>query len=360
MWGWCGVNGGLLGPRSGHKSAELGAEGGRVGRLLPALTWSALGYNVLVILWGAFVRISGAGAGCGAHWPLCNGVAVPVAPTLNTVIEFSHRLTSGLSGLLAVALLALALLRSPKGHPVRAGAIASLLLVVFEGLVGGVQVLLGLTATSTNPARGFVQGIHLANTFLLLGALLLTAVWASGGPRLRLRGQGRLGWAVTLAVVSMLTLGMAGAVTALGDLLFTPTGMTPLDTVRQDFSLSAGIIQNLRVIHPVMALGVSAYLIWFAGRVGSAGQVSSGVSAGAALHPRRWKTALHALIGLQIVAGVLNVILKAPGWMQITHLFLGCAMWLGVVMLCYSAMLARSATEKTARAATPMSSGMQT
>ncbi|XLE15108.1 COX15/CtaA family protein [Deinococcus altitudinis] len=307
--------------------------------MLPALAWSALGYNVLVILWGAFVRISGAGAGCGAHWPLCNGVALPVSPTLNTVIEFSHRLTSGLSGLLAIALLALALFRSPKGHPVRTGAILSLLLIIFEGLVGGVQVLLGLTATSTNPARGFVQGVHLANTFLLLGALLLTAVWASGGPKLRLRGQGRLGWAVTVAVVSMLVLGMAGAVTALGDLLFTPTGMTPLDTVRQDFSLSTGIIQTLRVVHPVMALAVSAYLLWFAGRVGS--RQGNG---GSLLEPRRWKTALHALIGVQILAGILNIVLKAPGWMQLLHLFLGCALWLGVVMLCYVAMLARPVT----------------
>ena len=284
---------------------------------------------------------------------------LPASPTLNTVIEFSHRLTSGISGLLAIGLLVLALLRSPRGHPVRTGAIASLLLVIFEGLVGGVQVLLGLTATSTNPARGFVQGVHLANTFLLLGALLLTAVWASGGPRLRLRDQGRLGWAVGVAVVSMLVLGMAGAVTALGDLLFTPTGMTPLDTVRADFSVSASIIQNLRVIHPVMALGVSAYLIWFAGWVGGA---AGGSANGTALHPRRWKTALHALIGLQIVAGVMNVILKAPGWMQITHLLLGCAMWLGVVMLCYAAMLSRLAAEnakKTAPASTPLANGIQ-
>ena len=323
---------------NGVMDGRIGHGGSRVGRLLPAVAWLALGYNVLVILWGAFVRISGSGAGCGEHWPLCNGVALPVSPTLHTVIEFSHRLTSGLSGMLAIALLALALLRSPKGHPVRTGAILSLLLIIFEGLVGGVQVLLGLTATSTNPARGFVQGVHLANTFALLGALLLTAVWASGGPGLRLRGQGRLSWLSAAALVSMLVLGMAGAVTALGDLLFTPTGMTPLDTVRQDFSLSATIIQNLRVVHPVMALAVSAYLLWFAGSVGTR-QGDSGT----ALQPRRWKVALHALIGLQIVAGILNVILKAPGWMQMLHLLLACLMWLGVVMLCYSAMLARPA-----------------
>lgn len=324
---------------NGAMQGQSGSREGRVGRLLPAVAWTALGYNVLVILWGAFVRISGSGAGCGEHWPLCNGVAVPVSPTLHTVIEFSHRLTSGLSGLLAIALLALAFLLSKKGHPVRTGAILSLLLIIFEGLVGGVQVLLGLTATSTDPARGFVQGVHLANTFALLGALLLTAVWASGGPRLRLRGQGRLGWLSALAAVLMLILGMAGAVTALGDLLFTPTGMTPLDTVRQDFSLSATIIQNLRVVHPLMALGVSAYLIWFAGFVGTR-QGDSGTL----LQPRRWKTTLHAVIGLQILAGVLNIILKAPGWMQMLHLFLACVMWLGVVMLCYSALISRPAT----------------
>ena len=333
-------------PGLAQSGAREPGTAGRVGRLLPALAWSALAYNVLVILWGAFVRISGSGAGCGEHWPLCNGVAVPVSPTLHTVIEFSHRLTSGLSGLFAIGLLGLAFLRSPKGHPVRVGAIASLLLIIFEGLVGGVQVLLGLTATSTNPARGFVQGVHLANTFALLGALLLTAVWASGGPGLRLRGQGLLGWLSAAALALMLLLGMAGAVTALGDLLFTPTGMTPLDTVRQDFSLSKGIIQNLRVVHPVMALGVSAYLFWFAGWTGT--RQGTG---GRALEPRRWKVALHAVIGLQILAGVLNVILKAPGWMQLLHLLLACAMWLVTVMLCYAGLAGRAAAPAPAAGA---------
>ena len=41
---------------------------------------AVLGYNLLVIVWGAYVRASGSGAGCGNHWPLCNGVVVPNAP----------------------------------------------------------------------------------------------------------------------------------------------------------------------------------------------------------------------------------------------------------------------------------------
>ena len=262
----------------------------------------------------------------------------------------------GLLGLVSLIGLATSLLQARElswrqachHWPVLLGALLSLLLIIFEGLVGGVQVLLGLTAGSTNPARGFVQGVHLANTFALLGALLLTAVWASGGPRLRLKGQGALGWLAGVGLVLMLILGMAGAVTALGDLLFTPTGMTPLDTVRQDFSLSASIIQNLRVVHPVLALGVSAYLFWFAGLVGNRKSVS-----GSALEPRRWKISLHAIIALQILAGVLNVILKAPGWMQMLHLFLACMMWLGVVMLCYSALVGRPAVQTAPSAEGP-------
>ncbi|WP_102125793.1 COX15/CtaA family protein [Deinococcus planocerae] len=301
------------------------------GMWLSRLAWAALAYNVLVILWGAVVRITGAGAGCGDHWPLCNGVVVPQSPALHTVIEFSHRLTSGLSGLLALALAGLAFRATPKGHPVRLGALLSLGLIVLEGLVGGVQVLLGLTADSTDPARGLVQGVHLANTFLLLGALLLTAFWASGGPRLRLRGQGRALGLTVLGLGLTLVLGMAGAVTALGDLLFSPAPGTPLDTVRRDFGATASLIENLRVIHPMLAVLTSAYLVWMVGalrRLRPSPEVT------------RWGLALIGIIGVQMLAGFLNVALKAPAWMQLTHLFLACVMWLVTVTLAYRALSA--------------------
>lgn len=306
-----------------------GRVGAGAGVWLPRVAWAALIYNVLVILWGAVVRLTGAGAGCGEHWPLCNGVVVPQSPTLHTVIEFSHRLTSGASGLLAIGLVALAFVGTAKGHPARFGALLSLALIILEGLVGGVQVLLGLTATSTDPARGFVQGVHLANTFLLLGALLLTALWASGGPRLRLRGQGRPGALVGAGLALLLVLGMAGAVTALGDLLFLPAdSSTPVQTVRGDLG-AVNLIQNLRVIHPMLAILTSAYLAWLAAwlrRERPGAQVS------------RWSAALWTLLGLQMLAGFANIALKAPGWLQLTHLLLACIMWLVTVMLSYAAL----------------------
>lgn len=315
---------------SGTLRATRGAAGTRAAQVwLPRVAWAALVYNVLVILWGAVVRITGAGAGCGEHWPLCNGVVVPQSPTLHTVIEFSHRLTSGLSGLVALGLVALAFAGTRRGHPARFGALLSLGLIILEGLVGGVQVLLGLTADSTDPARGFVQGIHLANTFALLGALLLTALWASGGPGLRLRGQGRVGALVGVGLLLMLLLGMAGAVTALGDLLFAPAPGTPLDTVKRDYAATASVIENLRVVHPMLALVGSAYLLWMAQtlrRLRPSAEVS------------RWGTALAVTIAMQVALGFLNVALKAPGWMQLLHLLMACIMWLVTVLLSYRAL----------------------
>lgn len=313
------------------------------GAWLPRLAWAALAYNVLVILWGAVVRITGAGAGCGDHWPLCNGVVVPQSPTVHTLIEFSHRLTSAASGLIALALIALAFRAAPKGHPVRLGAVLSFGLILLEGLVGGVQVLLGLTADSTDPARGLVQGIHLANTFLLLGALLLTALWASGRPALRLRGQGRALGVLVLGLGLTLVLGMAGAVTALGDLLFTPAPGTPLDTVRRDFGVTAGLIENLRVVHPLLAVLTATYLVWMVG-VLRRWRPSPAVT--------RWGLALFGVIAAQMAVGFLNVALKAPDWMQLTHLLLACIMWLVTVLLGYEALTALRRVPTPARAGT--------
>ena len=313
---------------SGTLSAGPRASAGG-GQWLPRLAWAALIYNLLVILWGAVVRMTGAGAGCGDHWPLCNGAVVPQSPTVHTLIEFSHRLTSGASGLLAIGLVAVAFRQTPRGHPARFGALLSLGLIILEGLVGGVQVLLGLTADSTDPARGFVQSIHLANTFALLGALLLTLLWARGEPRLRLRGQGRVGWLSALGLGLTLLLGMAGAVTALGDLLFAPAPGTPLDTVRRDFSATAGLIENLRVIHPLLAVFSSVYLAWL-------GVWLERLRPGQEV--RRWTRVVWGLLGAQMVVGFANVALKAPEWMQLTHLLLACLLWLALVMLVYRAL----------------------
>src|SRR5437764_2061540 len=152
--------------------------------------WGVLVYNVLVVLWGGFVRASGSGAGCGSHWPLCNGEVLPPAPQIATLIEFAHRVSSGLGLFVVVGLAIWAFRGYGKGHPVRLGAGLSLLFIITEALVGAGLVLFSLVADNATFARALFISVHLINTFLLLGALTLTAWWASGGASVRLRGQG--------------------------------------------------------------------------------------------------------------------------------------------------------------------------
>ena len=160
-------------------------------------------YNVPVILFGAFVRATGSGAGCGSHWPLCNGQVIPRAENVETLIEFSHRMMSGLDGFLVLALLVWAFRVFPPEHRVRYGAIFSLFFTLTEALIGAVLVKNGWVVDNDSVGRAVVLSAHLANTFLLLGALKLTAWWASVGGRMRLRGQGAVGWALGAGLASV-------------------------------------------------------------------------------------------------------------------------------------------------------------
>ena len=152
---------------------------------LSQFAWGVLAYNLAVILWGAYVRASGSGAGCGAHWPLCNGEVIPRAPSVATLIEYSHRLTSGLALLGVVALLVWTWRACAAGHPARRGAVLSLLFIITEAAVGAGLVLFELVADNATMARAMFMAAHLVNTFLLVAALTLTAWWLSGGGPLR-------------------------------------------------------------------------------------------------------------------------------------------------------------------------------
>src|SRR5690606_27100055 len=132
---------------------------------------------------------SGSGAGCGSHWPLCNGVVLPRAPAIETIIEFTHRITSGLALVAVVVMLVWAYRKFAPGHRVRRGAVVVVVFMVMEALLGAGLVLFELVAHNASMTRAFSMIAHLLNTFLLIGAISVTAWWASGGRGLRLRGQ---------------------------------------------------------------------------------------------------------------------------------------------------------------------------
>ncbi len=284
--------------------------------------WIVLFYNILVVLWGAYVRATGSGAGCGSHWPLCNGEVIPRAPQLETIIELTHRLTSGVAFLLVVGMLIWAFRKYPKAHIVRKGAGWSTFFIITEALVGAGLVLFEWVAHDASLGRVISMAVHLINTFLLLAALALTAWWASGGDRPNLKGHGVQTWLFGLGFLLMLVLGVSGAVTALGDTLFPSASLA--EGLREDFSAEAHFLVRLRVWHPVIAILTGMYLLFLAGFIAMF-RVNPTI--------RRLAAALAGLFVIQGMAGLINLALLAPVWMQLVHLLLADLVWLSLVLL---------------------------
>jgi cytochrome c oxidase assembly protein subunit 15/protoheme IX farnesyltransferase len=272
--------------------------------------WAVFLWNCLVILWGAFVRASHSGAGCGSHWPLCNGAFVPPSPSAETIIEFTHRATSGLALLGVVALVVWSRRRFPKRHPARTAAVSALVLILVEALLGAGLVLLNYVVTNASAGRAVYLSAHMTNTLLLLAALAATA-WL-GAPAAPPFAWARVPRLIRGALAAALVLSVTGVIAALGDTIYPATSLAT--GLRQDFLGASPALLRLRLLHPVVAglgglylVGVAVVLLQRHGRAGA-----------------RW---LAVATVVQLSAGTVNILLLAPVWMQIVHLALALAVW---------------------------------
>lgn len=306
---------------------------------LARYAWGVVLFNILVILWGAIVRATGSGAGCGAHWPMCNGEVLPRDPAIETVIELTHRATSGLALIAVVVLVVLAFRWTPARHPARAASVASLVLMLVEAAVGASLVLLRYVAQDSSAPRAIWVALHLVNTFLLVAALVVTAMRAGGvhGPSTLPRARAAL---LASAVVLTLVVGASGAVTALGDTLF-PAGSL-VAGMEADLSPGAHFLVRLRVIHPLVAVGVAVLLMGLAGLV-------SFERPSPALRRAALGVAVSQLV--QIGVGLLNLVLLAPLAAQIAHLLFADVAWIALVVLVQRARLERAADASVRSAA---------
>ncbi len=283
--------------------------------------------TVLVILWGAIVRVTGSGAGCADHWPLCDGEFIPRSPALATLIELTHRVTSGIAGLLALVVFGLSRRHFARGSQVRGAAAWGLGLMLLEGAIGALLVKRGLVAKDASPARAFVVALHLCNTFLLLGAQVATLQLARQPTTLRLRGHGSMPWLLVGALGLSLVLGASGAVTALGDTLFPAASLT--QGVAHDFSAQAHFLVRLRVWHPLLAMLVGAIVVYLAQYVRATS------SSAGALH---WARLVTWTFVAQVALGSINLLLLAPAATQILHLLLADLTWIALVQLCLAVL----------------------
>jgi heme A synthase len=290
--------------------------------------WFVLAYNLIVILWGVFLRASLSGDGCGEHWLTCGGEVVPSAPQLKTQIEFIHRITTSLAGIIVIGLLVSAIVKyfkekSAHNKLLLRMSVASLVFIIIEGIVGGLLVLTGNTAANWTPTRPFWMAAHLVNTFTLIAILALTAWFASGGKSFSLMKAPRKALLLlAVAVAGIFIVGMSGSIAALSSMLFPSSTLS--EGIAKDFSASSHYILRLRVFHPILSVLTGVFLIFLAGWLKAQAKESFNV--------RRWSNILSGLVLLQFASGAITLLMLAPIVMQLIHLFLADAVWIAFVL----------------------------
>ncbi len=291
-------------------------------RKSPAFTkfaWGVVGYNLLVILWGVFLRASKSGDGCGTQWLTCHGEVIPSAPAFKTVIEFSHRVTSLIAGILVIILVGLAFRIFNSNSRVRLFAVAALIFIILEGLIGAGLVLTGNTAENWTPTRPLWMGAHLINTFTLIAVLTMTA-WFS-------TREGFVGFALKkshlmiffTSLFAIFLMGMSGSLAALSNLFFSSASIA--EGIAQDFDKESPLIVQLRISHPIIsvlsAVGLTMSAIWLESqRTGN-----------------RWTRVLIWMLLIQIVTGVMTIFTGAPIAMQVLHLLLADITWIAFILM---------------------------
>jgi heme A synthase len=289
--------------------------------------WFVLACNVVVILWGVFLRASKSGDGCGQHWITCHGEFIPSAPELKTVIEFSHRATSALAGLLIIALLLWAILRwrTEQSESSLFGlkvAFAALIFVIIEGALGAGLVLTGNTAETLTPARPFWMAAHLLNTLILLAVLATNAWSASTGQTIKILGWTRIRSHIVVGAMVVFLIGASGSVAALCNMIFPSA--TLQEGFLKDISPTSHVLLKIRPFHPIIAVaGSVALFFWF-------GWIQKTF---ADKRVRRLSRLLSALIVVQLVFGAVTLLSLSPILMQLGHLLLADGIWLSFIIL---------------------------
>jgi cytochrome c oxidase assembly protein subunit 15 len=290
----------------------------RSGRGLPRYAACVLGFMVLVILQGAVVRFSGSGAGCGNHWPLCNGDFIPHHPRVATIIEFMHRSLTGICTTLVIVLIAWTFIARPRCSLARRAVVWTGILLVTEALLGALLVKGGYVEQNASTARVIVQGIHFTNTMLLLAALTLTWWWLrprSGPQVFGKHTAGKHTATAWLALLAALITGATGSVAALADTLFPAKSFSA--AIAQDFAASSPLLLRMRWLHPAASCLAIAATIFLAYRL-------------------RSKASRYAvlLVFIQCALGTADVLLLAPYWLQVLHLLVADLYWIALIASC--------------------------
>lgn len=311
--------------------AIVTARGADLRRWFHGFSWGVLTFTIGVIVSGDVVQATQSGAGCGESWPRCDGSLIPSIGDAHTAIEFTHRMATTVLSLGFVVLLVGAWKLYGRGHRVWTATLWATGFLVLEILVGAALVRFGWVDDDASWGRVFADGIHVVNTFLLLGAIVLVAWFASGGARLHIDASRRPATLLLAAAATVLLITITGTINSLADMLALS------DEVDIDETPIAAILVSVRGIHPALAIAGGIGVFYLLVQLGDA-------ATGAAM---RLVIAVQVAIAAQFLVGILNIALLTPLETQIIHLLLADTIWVLLVLLA-ARMLGTNAPERAA------------
>ena len=264
--------------------------------------------SILSILAGAFVRATGSGDGCGSTWPTCKGKIIPQLSDTSEVIEFSHRSVSGI--LLIVTLIIFIKSRSmSKGSIVRTTVNFLTFFVLFEAAIAAVIVLYEWVGLNSSLPRIIAVPIHLVNTFGLLACYaILYKVLLNNFKNIKQLWDRRF---VFIAFLFLLS-GATGSITALADVLFPSASF--YEGLMEDFDRTSELLTRLRILHPMVATGLSVALIIESRKIQKDYKIDVKF--------------FQILVFIAVILGVLNVLSNILLLLSILHLAIADLLWI--------------------------------
>lgn len=271
-------------------------------------------YTLIVILWGAWVRISRSGDGCGQNWPLCHGQILPLSQNTATWIEFSHRVSTGIFGLAVIVLVIMAFQYFPTSHRIRKASLWTLFFTLTEALIGAKLVLSGLVGEVSSLERALVMSIHQINSLLLTGSLVMSFQKPDQSTENQVFFHNKFFKIKSLILqAGFLLLAILGAISALSSTLFPSQSL--IEGFYNDFQTDVHWLIKWRIVHPVFAviyISISLFLI-------SSFQNTQGKN-----------TLINKLFLLYVatfIVGLANILTLSPTIFKLMHLGLVHILW---------------------------------
>ncbi len=261
-------------------------------------------YSILVVIWGAWVRISKSGDGCGTSWPLCNNAIIPDTSNAQALIEFTHRISTALYGILVLLLVVWTFKIFPKKHSIRRVVLFILSFTILEALIGAQLVLLGLVGDHTGFDRIIVMSLHQVVSILLTGSVA-RAYYLTNSKVIKTYKL------IEVAKFMFLLLVATGGIAALSNTVFPSSSI--LEGLVSDINPESHILLKLRVIHPILALSTALAFVFVIIKLHKKNKQYS------------MQLATFFLIGILI--GIITLITLSPTVMKFVHLAMAHIIW---------------------------------